>query len=48
MADDQKHRKKGEEFKPTGTLFVLFLFLVMIIVLWGTVYLILINRGVTP
>ena len=37
----------NEEFKPRGTLVILFIFLVTIIVLWGSVYVILLNRGVT-
>lgn len=36
-----------EEFKPKGTLLILFLFLVTLVVLWGTVYLIMQSRGVT-
>ncbi|HEY5651046.1 MAG TPA: cytochrome c oxidase subunit 2A [Acidimicrobiia bacterium] len=36
-----------EHFKPTGTLFVLALFVVTIILLWGSVYVILLSRGVT-
>ena len=38
----------GEEhFKPTGTIFVLALFVATIILLWGSVYVILLSRGVT-
>ena len=36
-----------EEFKPRGTIVILLIFLVTIIVLWGSVYLILLDRGVT-
>jgi hypothetical protein len=36
-----------EHFKPVGTLFVLGLFVLTIILLWGSVYLILITRGAT-
>ncbi|HBY07706.1 MAG TPA: hypothetical protein DEH22_07965 [Chloroflexi bacterium] len=36
-----------EGFKPKGTLVILFIFLVTLIVLWGSVYVILLNRGVT-
>lgn len=37
----------GEHFKPTGTLFVLALFVATIILLWFSVYIILLSRGVT-
>lgn len=37
----------NEHFKPTGTLFVLAIFVVTIILLWGSVYVILLSRGVT-
>ena len=37
----------AEHFKPTGTLFVLALFVATIILLWGSVYVILLSRGVT-
>ncbi len=43
----QKAPKNQEEFHPKGTLIILALFLVTIIVLWGSVYLILLERGVT-
>lgn len=36
-----------EHFKPTGTLFVLVLFVATIILLWVSVYVILLSRGVT-
>ena len=45
MAD--KKNPDQNEFKPKGTLVILFIFLVTIIVLWGSVYVILLNRGVT-
>jgi len=45
MADNKTPDQN--EFKPKGTLVILFLFLITIIVLWGTVYVILLNRGVT-
>ena len=41
--DDNNH----EEFHPKGTLVVLLIFIVTIIVLCGSVYLILLERGVT-
>lgn len=36
-----------EHFKPTGTIFVLAVFVATIILLWGSVYVILLSRGVT-
>ncbi len=36
-----------EHFKPTGTLFVLALFVATIVLLWASVYIILLSRGVT-
>lgn len=53
MSDDQlldEHTQDGypeEHFKPTGTLFVLALFVATIILLWMSVYIILLSRGVT-
>ncbi len=35
-----------EHFKPVGTWFILGVFVLTIILLWGSVYLILISRGV--
>ncbi len=36
-----------EHFKPTGTLFILAMFVAALILLWASVYVILISRGVT-
>jgi hypothetical protein len=36
-----------EHFKPVGTVFLLAMFVVMIVLLWASVYIILISRGVT-
>ena len=38
---------QNDEFKPRGTLVVLGIFLVTIIALWASVYLILLSQGVT-
>jgi hypothetical protein len=38
---------EDEHFKPTGTLFILAIFVATIILLWGSVYVILLARGVT-
>ena len=36
-----------EHFKPTGTLFILAMFVAALILLWTSVYIILLSRGVT-
>lgn len=36
-----------EHFKPRGTIFILTLFVAALILLWASVYVILISRGVT-
>jgi hypothetical protein len=36
-----------EHFKPTGTVVILVAFVLTIILLWASVYLILLSRGVT-
>lgn len=38
---------EGEHFKPTGTLFLLAIFVAALILLWASVYVILLSRGVT-
>ena len=43
----QKPTPPPEEFHPKGTMVVLLMFLVALIVLWGSVYWILLSRGVT-
>ena len=35
------------EFKPNGTMVILLIFLLTIILLWGSVFFILLSRGVT-
>ena len=44
---DEKKPDDMEQFQPKGTLVILLIFVLTIIVLWGTVYLILLSRGVT-
>lgn len=36
-----------EEFKPKGTVAILVVFAITLIVLWGTIYMILLQRGGT-
>ncbi len=42
-ADGEAH----EHFKPVGTLFILVMFVAALVLLWASVYVILISRGVT-
>ena len=42
-----KKPTEDNEFKPKGTMVILLIFLITIIILWGSVYVILLNRGVT-
>jgi hypothetical protein len=43
---DEKNSEQ-DEFKPKGTIVILVVFIITLIVLWGSVYVILLNRGVT-
>ena len=43
----KKTQEPQEEFQPKGTALVLALFIVTLIILWGSVYLIMLSRGVT-
>ncbi len=36
-----------EHFTPTGTVFILVLFVIALVLLWASVYVILLSRGVT-
>jgi hypothetical protein len=45
MAD--KNAPEKNEFKPKGTIVILLIYLLTIILLWGSVYVILLGRGVT-
>jgi len=40
-------QEEEEHFKPNGTVFILVLFMAALILLWLSVYVILISRGVT-
>jgi hypothetical protein len=42
-----RSRGQHEEFRPIGTITILLLYVLIIIVLWGSVYLTLLSRGVT-
>lgn len=47
MKEKKHEHNELKEFHPRGTVVVLIIFLLTIIVLWGSVYLILLSRGVT-
>ena len=47
MADEPQTKQENEEFHPRGTVAVLVMFVLAIIILWATVYVILLSRGVT-
>ena len=42
-----EHGAEEEHFKPNGTVFILILFVATLILLWLSVYVILLSRGVT-
>lgn len=44
---DEVGADEEEHFKPTGTVFVLAVFVATIVLLWASVYVILLSRGVT-
>lgn len=49
MTDEhgQPQTSDDEHFKPVGTVFILSVFVLVIILLWTSVYLILLSRGAT-
>ena len=47
MTDSGTPPAADEEFKPMGTVAIVALFTVTLIVLWASIYIILISRGVT-
>lgn len=47
MSPEGNDGGQAEHFKPVGTVFILAAFVLTIILLWGSVYLILLSRGVT-
>ena len=42
-----KKDKDNDEFRPTGTLAVLAIFVVTLIAIWATIYMMLVGRGGT-
>ncbi len=47
MDKEEQDLQTEEEFNPRGTIVVLIIFLITMIALWGYIYLLLIQRGVT-
>jgi hypothetical protein len=46
MAKKSKEQEE-EDFRPTGTIAVLTIFVITLIAIWGTIYMILVGRGGT-
>lgn len=47
IAMETEADENEDHFKPTGTMFLLALFVAALILLWASVYVILLSRGVT-
>ncbi len=47
MAEEPRTDIDEQEFQPRGTVAILVMFVLAIIILWGSVYVILLSRGVT-
>lgn len=47
MTENKKPDDDLKDFRPRGTMVILILFMLTLIILWGSVYMILISRGVT-
>ncbi len=43
----EHENSENEEFEPKGTIVILLIFVLTLILLWGSVYIILLARGVT-
>jgi hypothetical protein len=44
---EENESNEARAFHPVGTILILVLFLAILVILWGSVYLILLSRGVT-
>jgi len=40
-------KKDNDEFRPSGTIAVLIVFVITLVLIWGTIYAFLLNRGGT-
>ena len=47
MPGEEPSTVEEEHFRPVGTLFILAVFVITLILLWASVYVILLSRGVT-
>lgn len=47
VSEEETGAVEEEHFRPVGTLFVLAVFVLTMILLWASVYVILLSRGVT-
>ena len=47
VSGEETSANEEEHFRPVGTLFVLAVFVITLILLWASVYVILLSRGVT-
>jgi flagellar basal body-associated protein FliL len=47
MAPEQKPENEDEQFQPKGTVLAMVLFVVLIVALWGYVYLMMLSQGAT-
>ncbi|MCX6058286.1 MAG: cytochrome c oxidase subunit 2A [Chloroflexi bacterium] len=43
----KKEHENNDEFRPNGTIAILVIFVITTILIWGTIYMILISRGST-
>jgi len=43
----EKNKNNDDDFRPRGTLAILIIFILTLIALWASVYMILLSRGVT-
>ncbi len=41
------NKKSNDEFRPTGTMAVLAIFIITLVVLWVSIYMIMLQRGLT-
>ena len=47
MAPEQKPEKQDEQFHPKGTVLLMVIFFILIVALWGYVYLLMLSQGAT-
>ncbi len=45
--ENKENTQPDDEFKPRGTVVIMVLFVLTMLLLWGYIYLLLIQRGVT-